>query len=29
MQNEEQQQVVTLKFLEGYDNNEVSEILGK
>ena len=26
---EEQQQVVTLKFLEGYDNNEVSEILGR
>jgi RNA polymerase sigma-70 factor (ECF subfamily) len=26
---EEQQQVVTLKFLEGYDNSEVSEILGR
>ena len=26
---EEQQQVITLKFMEGHDNNEISEILGK
>lgn len=26
---QEQQQVVTLKFMEGYDNNEIADILGK
>lgn len=27
--NEEQQQIITLKFIEGYNNNEISEILSK